>query len=163
DEEQRNFPHKNVITRALGMRDTVQVDVKPHQILSDDYYLLCTDGLSGMVDDPQILKIVTSAKPLERAVAALVDTPNRPSAPAEHAATPYRAGRSDHITTLVLHRVPAQGRCVTRSNAGPSRSRRGRRRATRRRSSARSRARSTSTPTPRGRRRSRSRSTCASS
>ena len=56
EEEQRNFPHKNVITRALGMRETVQVDIKPHQIQGGDVYILCSDGLSGMVDDPQILR-----------------------------------------------------------------------------------------------------------
>ena len=50
-EEEHNFPHKNVITRALGMRDTVQVDIKPHQIMDGDYYLMCSDGLSGMVED----------------------------------------------------------------------------------------------------------------
>ena len=94
EEEQRNFPHKNVITRALGMRDTVQVDIKPHQIMDGDYYLLCTDGLSGMVDDGHILKIVTGAKSLERVVAELVDTANR-------------AGGTDNITTLVLQCVAA--------------------------------------------------------
>src|SRR5262249_5271397 len=57
EEEQRNFPHKNVITRALGMRDTVQVDVKPHQIMDGDYYVMCSDGLSGMVDDEHIREI----------------------------------------------------------------------------------------------------------
>jgi protein phosphatase len=94
EEEQRNFPHKNVITRALGMRDTVQVDIKPHQIMDGDYYLMCSDGLSGMVEDPQILKIVTGAKSLERVVAELVDTANR-------------AGGTDNITTLVLQCVAA--------------------------------------------------------
>jgi len=94
EEEQRNFPHKNVITRALGMRDTVQVDSKPHQIMDGDYYLMCSDGLSGMVEDQQILKIVTSAKSLERVVAELVDTANR-------------AGGTDNITTLVLQCVAA--------------------------------------------------------
>src|SRR6185295_5957922 len=77
EEEQRNFPHKNVITRALGMRDTVQVDIKPHQIMDGDVYLMCSDGLSGMVDDQTILRIVAGAKSLERAVAELVDSANR--------------------------------------------------------------------------------------
>ena len=49
EEEERNFPHKNVITRALGMRETVQVDIRSHQIKSGDVYILCSDGLSGMV------------------------------------------------------------------------------------------------------------------
>jgi len=94
EEEQRNFPHKNVITRALGMRDTVQVDIKPHQILDGDFYLMCSDGLSGMVEDPKILEIVLGAKSLERAVAELVDTANR-------------AGGTDNITTLLLQCVAA--------------------------------------------------------
>jgi len=76
------------------MRDTVQVDIKPHQILDGDFYIMCSDGLSGMVDDQQILKIVSGAKSLERVVAELVDTANR-------------AGGNDNITTLVLQCVAA--------------------------------------------------------
>jgi protein phosphatase len=94
EEEQRNFPHKNVITRALGMRDSVQVDIKPHQIVDGDYYLMCSDGLSGMVEDPKILDIVSNAKSLERAVAELVDSANR-------------SGGTDNITTLLLQCVAA--------------------------------------------------------
>ena len=56
EEEERNFPHKNVITRALGMRETVQVDIRSHQIKSGDVYILCSDGLSGMVADEQIAR-----------------------------------------------------------------------------------------------------------
>jgi protein phosphatase len=92
EEEQRNFPHRNVITRALGMRETVQVDIKAHQIMDGDVYLMCSDGLSGMVDDPSILRIVSQAKSLERAVAELVDHANR-------------AGGTDNITTLLLQCV----------------------------------------------------------
>lgn len=94
EEEQRNFPHKNVITRALGMRDTVQVDVKPHQILDGDYYVMCSDGLSGMVEDDQIREIIQKTKTLERVVEELVDHANR-------------AGGTDNITTLVLQCVAA--------------------------------------------------------
>src|SRR5438067_9212456 len=69
EEEERAFPHKNVITRALGMRDSVEVAIKTHQIASGDVYVLCTDGLSGMVPDDRVREIVASAKSLERAVA----------------------------------------------------------------------------------------------
>jgi protein phosphatase len=89
DEEERNFPHKNVITRALGMRETVQVDIRGSQIESGDVYVLCSDGLSGMVTDDSIQSIVTNAKSLERAVAELVDQANR-------------HGGTDNITTLLL-------------------------------------------------------------
>jgi protein phosphatase len=89
EEEERNFPHKNVITRALGMRETVQVDIRGFQIESGDVYVLCSDGLSGMVQDNSISGIVGNAKSLERAVAELVDQANR-------------HGGTDNITTLLL-------------------------------------------------------------
>ena len=49
-EEIANFPHKNVIVRALGMKDTVKVDTR-FEPEAGDVYLLCSDGLSGMVTD----------------------------------------------------------------------------------------------------------------
>ena len=94
EEEQRKFPHKNVITRALGMRETVQVDIRSHQIKSGDVYILCSDGLSGMVVDDQIAQISTGAKSLERAVAELVDAANR-------------NGGTDNVTTLLLQCLAA--------------------------------------------------------
>lgn len=50
-EEIENFPHKNVIVRALGMKDTVQVDVADEEPQDGDLYLLCSDGLNGMITD----------------------------------------------------------------------------------------------------------------
>src|SRR5580765_1471530 len=94
EEEQRNFPHKNVITRALGMRETVQVDIRSHQIKSGDVYVLCSDGLSGMVPDDSISSTVSNAKSLERAVAELVDAANR-------------NGGTDNVTTLLLQCLAA--------------------------------------------------------
>ena len=93
-EEEENFPHKNVITRALGMRDTVQVDIGVHQIQSGDIYLLCSDGLSGMITDDEIHGTVSQCDNLERAVAELVDGANR-------------AGGTDNVTTLLLQCVAA--------------------------------------------------------
>jgi serine/threonine protein phosphatase PrpC len=94
EEEERNFPHKNVITRALGMRETVQVDIRGHQIKSNDVYILCSDGLSGMLEQPQICDIANRAKSLERAVAELVDAANR-------------NGGTDNVTTLLLQCIAA--------------------------------------------------------
>jgi protein phosphatase len=90
EEEQRNFPHKNVITRALGMRDSVQVDVKQDLIQNGDTFLLCCDGLSGMIEDKGMAEIVRGAGgDLEKAVAELVDTANR-------------NGGVDNITVILL-------------------------------------------------------------
>jgi len=68
DEEQKKFPHKNVITRALGMRDTVQVDVSTEDIRDGDLFLLCSDGLTGMVDEKRIREMLKGAPDLEGAV-----------------------------------------------------------------------------------------------
>jgi protein phosphatase len=89
EEEERNFPHKNVITRALGMRDTVQVDIQTDEVQDGDLFVLCSDGLSTMVPDEQIFNILQNAPDLEKSVAELVDMANR-------------AGGTDNITTLVL-------------------------------------------------------------
>ncbi|MBI5510805.1 MAG: Stp1/IreP family PP2C-type Ser/Thr phosphatase [Deltaproteobacteria bacterium] len=57
-EEIEHFPHKNVIVRALGMKETVVVDVHRVDPKPGEIYLLCSDGLSGMVHDPEILSAV---------------------------------------------------------------------------------------------------------
>ena len=89
DEEQRKFPHKNVITRALGMRDTVQVDITSEDIQDGDLFLLCSDGLSGMVPDPTLLDHLKVGADLDDAVGKLVNAANA-------------AGGTDNITVLVL-------------------------------------------------------------
>src|SRR4026209_537752 len=77
EEEQKNFPHKNVITRALGMRDTVQVDVRQFDIEGNDTILLCCDGVSGMIDDVSMGPMVAQAgEDLEKMVTNIVDTAN---------------------------------------------------------------------------------------
>jgi protein phosphatase len=57
-EEQRAELPKNVITRALGMQDSVAVDLVSDEPQLGDVYLLCSDGLSGMLSDEQILGVV---------------------------------------------------------------------------------------------------------
>jgi protein phosphatase len=71
------FPHKNVIVRALGVRDEVDVDVVPLTVEPGDVLLLCCDGLSGMVADERIAEIVRATPGgLEHAARALVDAAN---------------------------------------------------------------------------------------
>ena len=89
DEEQKKFPHRNVITRALGMRETVQVDVHAQDIEGGDVFVFCSDGLSGMIEDDVILKTVVEHPDLEQAVSALVDAANQ-------------AGGTDNVTVLAL-------------------------------------------------------------
>jgi protein phosphatase len=67
---------KNVITRSLGPNAAVQIDLEgPHPILPDDVYLICSDGLTGRVEDAELGAILASLPPAE-AVRALVDLAN---------------------------------------------------------------------------------------
>ena len=53
DEAQRST-NRNYVTRALGVEPTVEVEVHEHEVLPDDIYLLCSDGLPDMVEDEDI-------------------------------------------------------------------------------------------------------------
>jgi len=76
-QEQQDELPKNVITRALGMQDSVTVDLVPEPPEVGDIYLLCSDGLSGMLNDPQILQAVQAHNgDLEAAAKALIDGAN---------------------------------------------------------------------------------------
>lgn len=74
EEEIKNFPHKNVIVRALGMKDNVQVDVSFEVPQDKDIYLLCSDGLSGEVPDEQMQDLLrANCNDLNAAVHALIE------------------------------------------------------------------------------------------
>lgn len=75
-EEIESFPHKNVILRALGMKDTVEVEVNHVDPKDGDIYLVCSDGLSGMVSDDQMESVLTSAETLQQAVSTLIERAN---------------------------------------------------------------------------------------
>jgi serine/threonine protein phosphatase PrpC len=75
-EEIEAFPHKNVIVRALGMKDTVQVDISRLEPQDGDVFLLCSDGLSGMVTDAAIADVLTKQRDLTAACSQLIDLAN---------------------------------------------------------------------------------------
>ncbi|MFA6033953.1 MAG: Stp1/IreP family PP2C-type Ser/Thr phosphatase [Myxococcota bacterium] len=87
-EEIENFPHKNVIVRALGMKDSIAVDINRLSPEAGDVYLLCTDGLSGMVKDADMAQIV-AANPIENAVGELIKAANE-------------NGGNDNITVILI-------------------------------------------------------------
>jgi len=51
-------PNKNLITRALGVKEQVEVDLQEHKVHSNDLYLLCSDGLNDMLQDIDILNVL---------------------------------------------------------------------------------------------------------
>ena len=76
-EEIAAFPHKNVIVRALGMKDTVQVDVHVDSPRLGDVYLICSDGLSGMIKDEEISEIAMSERDLDVVCERMISTANK--------------------------------------------------------------------------------------
>jgi protein phosphatase len=80
-EEIANFPHKNVIVRALGMKDTVKVDTRFELPQLNDVYLLCSDGLSGPVTDEEIADILLRNADIQTATSKLIERANENGGP----------------------------------------------------------------------------------
>jgi protein phosphatase len=76
-EEAEAHPQRSVITRALGTDPEVDVDVFAVDAGPGDVFLLCSDGLTTMVSDEDILRIVAGARNLDEAANALVKAANR--------------------------------------------------------------------------------------
>ncbi|MDQ2643648.1 MAG: Stp1/IreP family PP2C-type Ser/Thr phosphatase [Myxococcota bacterium] len=81
EEEIANFPHKNVIVRALGMKDTVKVDTRFESPRVGDILLLCSDGLCGPVNDQRLLDTVMKHGDLTAATQRLIETANESGGP----------------------------------------------------------------------------------
>ncbi len=65
-------PGKNLLTRALGVEDVVKVEIHQHQVQANDLYLMCSDGLTDMVDVAGITTIVGNSTALPAMAAELV-------------------------------------------------------------------------------------------
>lgn len=72
----RNHPDKNIITRAVGVKEKVAADFFEVDLTKGDKLLLCSDGLTNMLRDEEIYQIIQNNKELEQAVKALVDAAN---------------------------------------------------------------------------------------
>ena len=81
EEEIANFPHKNVIVRALGMKENVKVDLVREAPMPGDIYLLCTDGLSGPASDAEIRDILAGTADLGEACSKLIAKANEHGGP----------------------------------------------------------------------------------
>lgn len=75
-EEARNHPDKNIITRAVGVNDTVEVDFFTVELEEGDIILMCSDGLTNMLEDEEIRMIVSGARDLVEKAQALVQAAN---------------------------------------------------------------------------------------
>lgn len=83
-------PHKNLVTRALGVEDMVLLELRQHSVEPNDVYLLCSDGLSDMLDEIEMLEILQNTTSHPEKAAELVDLANA------------KGGR-DNISVLLVH------------------------------------------------------------
>lgn len=88
-EQAKNFPHKNVIMRALGMKENVLVDIQKRKVEPGEIYLLCSDGLSDMLDDEEIKEVFDKGMSLEETTKEFIDRSNS-------------NGGKDNITVVLL-------------------------------------------------------------
>lgn len=72
-EEAKHHPDKNIITRAIGAKENVEVDFYEHRLKRGDIILMCTDGLSNMVEDEELFHIVQGGRDIVEAAQSLVE------------------------------------------------------------------------------------------
>ena len=89
DAQAEDHPQRSIITRALGPEPEVEVDVQTVPAGPGDVFLICSDGLTTMLGEEQIAKLLAGASSMDAAVRALVDEANR-------------AGGRDNITALAF-------------------------------------------------------------
>ena len=88
-EDAKIHPQRSILTRALGVDEDIQVDESDVDVRPGDRVLLCSDGLTGMVDEDRILSILTDTPDPQAACGALIEAANQ-------------AGGQDNITAVVL-------------------------------------------------------------
>ena len=87
--EAREHPDKNIITRAVGAGEEVEADFFEVELKKDDHILICTDGLTNMVEDEEICSIILRDASIEERAGLLVKTAND-------------NGGKDNITVMII-------------------------------------------------------------
>ncbi len=91
-EQARYHPYSNVITRCVGANAAVEADVLSGELRNGDLFLIASDGLTGMVEDPQLRRILESKQTPGRMVDSMITEANR-------------RGGLDNITAIVVQVV----------------------------------------------------------
>jgi len=88
--------NKNLVTRAVGVEDTVLLETHQHDVVAGDIYMMCSDGLSDMLDDGSIGQLLQSHDSLDATGRALIDAAND-------------AGGKDNISVILVRASGAGG------------------------------------------------------
>ena len=85
----KNHPDKNIITRAVGVSEKVKIDIFERHLRAGEYIILCSDGLTNMVEDSVILQILHGAGSLSDKAERLIELANK-------------NGGKDNITVIII-------------------------------------------------------------
>jgi protein phosphatase len=105
DAQAEDHPQRSIITRALGPEPEVEVDLQTVPAQAGDVFLICSDGLTTMLGDEQIGRLLARATSMQSAVRALVDEANR-------------AGGRDNITVVAFRLGDASAPAPAASDEG---------------------------------------------
>jgi PPM family protein phosphatase len=104
--EARAFPHRNVIMKALGLKEQAELEFFRRRARRGDIYLLCSDGLTDMVEDEDIEEILCYGGPIEEMCTKLVEAA-------------MDAGGHDNITVLLAQYGGAKAGEITADYEAP--------------------------------------------
>jgi serine/threonine protein phosphatase PrpC len=91
-DEAENFPHRNVLIRALGQGETLEADIFTIPFPQAGYLMICSDGLWGVISEKEILRSINDAPTLQRACQNMVEAANA-------------AGGPDNITVILAQLI----------------------------------------------------------
>ena len=91
-DEAENFPHRNVLIRALGQGETLEADIFTIPFPQGGYLMICSDGLWGVISEKEILRSINEAPTLQKACQNLVEAANA-------------AGGPDNITVILAQMI----------------------------------------------------------
>jgi len=91
-DEVENFPHRNVLIRALGQGEVLEADVFTVPFPQSGYLMICSDGLWGVVNERDVARIINEAPNLQRACQSMVEAANA-------------AGGPDNITVILAQLI----------------------------------------------------------
>ena len=89
EETAKNHPDKNIITRAIGIEQEIEIDFFDEDIFEGQRILLCSDGLTNMLEDGDILRILNGSGELQEKAERLIDLANK-------------NGGKDNITVIII-------------------------------------------------------------
>jgi PPM family protein phosphatase len=125
EEQAEEHPQRSIITRALGPEPEVNVDTMTYPARDGDVFLLCSDGLTTMVPDDEIRKIMLESKSLRSAVNKLVDAANGRGGRDNITAVAFRVAeegeKADEGATLISRTAEQAGLTAERARAAADR------------------------------------------